>query len=156
MATIPMRSGFAIVPEGTHIFRIYNVDYDQTFGKLVVYMVTAQGITHREYFNLINGDGSSNDKAYGMFSIIAKTALDNNDLEAIDHTDIINHYFKADVTHTKNEAGTKTYLRFSNLAVAKEFDTTPVEKALTLGTTPAAPTPAPAENNGVDLASLLN
>ena len=154
MATINMTNGFAIVPEGTHIFRIYNVDYDQTFGKLVVHMVTAQGITHREYFNLLNGDGTSNDKAYSMFSLIAKTALDDKTLEAIDHTDIINHYFKADVTHTKNEAGTRTYLRFNNLSVAKEFDTTPVEKALTLGTTPAA-APAPAENKGVDLASLL-
>lgn len=152
MATIPMTSGFKIVPEGTHVFRIYNVEYDPAFGKLVMFLVTAQGITHREYFNFLNGDGSSNDKAYSMFSIIAKTALDNHDLEEIDHTDIINHYFKADVTHTKNAEGTKTYLKFNNCDVATAFDTEPTEKALTLGTTPA---PAPAENKNVDLASLL-
>jgi hypothetical protein len=164
MATIPMTGGFAIVPEGTHVFRIYNVEYDPAFGKLVVHMVTAQGIVHRERFGLMRNDGSMNEGACNAFSFFAKTALDNFGLEEIDHTDLINHYIKADVTHTKTESTKEegkilTFAKLENFAVAKEFDTTPVAKALTLGTTPtsAAPTPAPtpAENKGVDLASLL-
>ena len=162
MATITMTGGFAIVPEGTHVFRIYNVEYDQTFGKLVVHMVNAQGITHKERFGLMKNDGSMNDGACNAFSFFAKTALDNFGLEEIDHTDLINHYIKADVTHTKVESTKEegkilTFPKLESFSIAKEFDTTPVAKALTLGTTPAAPTPtpAPAENKGVDLASLL-
>lgn len=164
MATIPMTGGFAIVPEGTHVFRIYNVEYDPTFGKLVVHMVTAQGIVHRERFGLMRNDGSMNEGACNAFSFFAKTALDNFGLEEIDHTDLINHYIKADVTHTKTESTKEagkmlTFAKLESFAVAKEFDTTPVAKALTLGTTPtsAASTtaPAPVENKGVDLASLL-
>ena len=162
MATIPMTGGFAIVPEGTHVFRIYNVDYDPAFGKLVVHMVTAQGIVHRERFGLMKNNGEMNEGACNAFSFFAKTALDNFGLEEIDHTDLINHYIKADVTHTKTESTKEegkilTFAKLESYSVAKEFDTTPVAKALTLGTTPAAPTsaPAPAENKGVDLASLL-
>ena len=39
MARIAMRSGFTLVPEGTHVFRIFNVTYDEEFGKLTVFMV---------------------------------------------------------------------------------------------------------------------
>lgn len=168
MATIPMTGGFALVPEGTHIFRIYNVEYDPAFGKLVVHMITAQGITHRERFGLMKNNGEMNEGACNAFSFFAKTVLDNFGLEEIDHTDLINHYIKADVTHTqapstKEEGKTVTFLKLENYSVAKEFDTKPCEKALTLGTTPAAPkttpapatAPAPAENKSVDLASLL-
>lgn len=167
MATIPMTGGFAPVPEGTHVFRIYNVDYNPTFGKLVVHMVTAKGTTHREYFSLMKQDGTMNDGACNAFSFFAKTTLNNFELEEIDHTDLVNHYIKADVAHEqtpskKDEGKMVTYAKLSNFAVADGFDTTPVEKALTLGTTPKeastpapTPAPAPAENKGVDLASLL-
>lgn len=160
MATITMTGGFAIVPEGTHVFRIYNVEYDQTFGKLVVHMVNAQGITHKERFGLMKNDGNMNEGACNAFSFFAKTALDNFGLEEIDHTDLINHYIKANVVHTKVESTQEkgkilTFPKLESYSVAKEFDTTPVAKALTLGTTPAPTTPAPAENKNVDLASLL-
>lgn len=138
MATIPMTSGFTRVPEGTHVFRIYNVEYDPTFGKIVVHLVTAQGITHREYFGLIGKDGNANEGACNKFSFFAKTALNNFSLSEIDHTDLVNHYIKAKVEHTvvdsTTEPGkTKTFVNLNNYEVASEFDETPVEKALTLG-----------------------
>lgn len=162
MATIPMTSGFAVCPEGTHIFRIYNVDYDADFGKLVVYMVNAQGITHSERFNLMNKDGSPNEGACGAFSYFAKTALNNFGLEEIDHTDIINHYIKAEITHTvvpstKDPNKTVTFANIGDKWVAEGFDTTPCKKALELGDNketkkaPAQPTSA-----DVDLNSLLD
>ena len=159
MATIPMTSGFALVPEGTHVFRIYNVDYDQTFGKLVVHMVTAQGITHRERFGLMKQDGTMNDGACNAFSFFAKTALNDFGLAEIDHADLINHYIKADVSYTevpstKEEGKMVKFPKLSNFSTATAFDTTPTPKALTLGTTDATPTPTPA-STGVDLASLL-
>ena len=155
MATIPMTSGFALVPEGTHVFRIYNVEYDQTFGKVVVHLVTAKGITHREYFGLIGKDGAMNEGACNAFSFFAKTAMDNFALEEIDHTDLVNHYIKANAKHTVMESTTepgktKTFVNLNNYEVAHEFDEKPVEKALTLGTTPAQ-----TETKTANLASLL-
>lgn len=164
MATITMTGGFAIVPEGTHVFRIYNVDYDPTFGKLVVHMVTAKGIVHRERFSLMRQDGSMNEGACNKFSFFAKTALNDFTLAEIDHSDLVNHYIKCKVIHNQSESTKEvgkmvTFANIDEYSVANGFEETPTEKALTLGTTPtsAAPTPAPApaENKSVDLASLL-
>lgn len=160
MAIIPMTSGFTVCPEGKHIFRIYKVDYNSDFGKLIVYMVTAQGITHTERFSLMNQDGSMNDKACNAFSFFAKTALNNFGLEEIDHTDLVNHYIGGEITHTvlpstKDASKTITFANIGDKWVADGFDTTPVTKALTLGTeeTVAPKQVAPAE---VDLNSLLD
>ena len=167
MATIQMTGNtFTVCPEGRHIFRIYKVDFNPDFGKVVVYMVNAQGITHRENFGLFRADGSANEGACDAFSYFARTALNDYSREAIDHTELVNHYIGATVVHTTrpniNDPSKTT--TFANLGgekwVAHGFDTTPVAKALTLGTETAIPvsTPpvveAPAKT-GLDLDSLL-
>jgi hypothetical protein len=168
MATIQMTNNtFTVCPEGRHVFRIYKVDFNQDFGKVVVYMVNAQGITHRENFGLMRADGSMNDGACNAFSFFARTALNDFSREAIDHTELVNRYIGAEVVHTvqpnKNDP-TKT-VTFANLVGEKwavdGFDVPPVPKALTLGTEPEAPkteptvveTPAP--TTGLDLNALL-
>lgn len=163
MATIPMTSSFTVCPEGVHIFRIYNVDYNEDFGRLVVHMVNAKGITHSERFNLKNADDTFNDKACSAFSFFAKTALNDDSLEEIEHTDILNHYIKAEITHTfvpstKDPNKTMTFANIGNKWVADGFDTEPCKKALELGTKPTAPKNTPAQNNNadVDLNSLLS
>jgi hypothetical protein len=172
MATIQMTgSTFTVCPEGRHIFRIYKVDFNPDFGKVTVYMVNAQGITHIENFSLMRADGSMNEGACNAFSFFARTALNDFTREAIDHTELVNHYIGAEVVHTvqpnKNDP-TKT-VTFANLVgekwVAEGFDTTPVAKALTLGTeteapkavtpTPVAEAPTPAPTTGLDLNALL-
>lgn len=169
MATIQMtNSNFTVCPEGRHIFRIYKVDFNQDFGKVVVHMVNAQGITHRENFGLMRADGSMNEGACNTFSYFARTALNDYSREAIDHTELVGRYIGAEVGHTvqpnKNDP-TKT-VTFANLTgekwVAEGFDTPPVAKALTLGTeteTPKAATPTPVAEapatTGLDLDSLL-
>lgn len=168
MATIQMTglSGFKVCPEGRHIFRIYKVDFNPEFGKVVVHLVNAQGITHKENFSLMRADGSMNDGACNAFSFFARTALNDFSREAIDHTELVNHYIGAEVVHTvqpnKNDP-TKT-VTFANLVgekwVAEGFDTTPVQKALTLGTEAEAPKAEPAKvettpTKGLDLNSLL-
>ena len=163
MATVPMTSGFTLCPEGVHIFRIYKVDYDTDFGKLVVHLVNAQGITHSERFGLMNKDGSPNEGACSAFSYFAKTALNDFSLEEIDHTDIVNHYIKAEVNHTKlpstkDPDKTVTFANLGDKWVAECFDTTPCKKALELGNVPDTSKNAPEQtkNTGVDLNSLLN
>lgn len=166
MATIQLPSGFTVCPEGVHIFRIYKVDYNQDFGKLTVHLVNAQGITHIERFSLINASGTPNEKAYNAFSYFAKTALNDPYRAAIDHTELVGHYIKAEVVHTivpsnKEQGKTMTFANLSNKWAADGFDTTPVAKALTLGTEqpkveePKAAEPAPTQSTGLDLDSLL-
>lgn len=157
MANIQLSSGFGVCPEGKHIFRIYKVTYDETFGKLVVYMVNAKGITHIEKFSLMSNNGEMNEKACNAFSFFAKTALNNFQLDAIDHTDLINHYIGGEIVHSKvpstNEPGkTMTFANMNEKWVADGFDTEPVEKALTLGTETEAGT----KPGDIDLGSLLD
>ena len=167
MATIQMTgNNFTVCPEGRHIFRIYKVDFNEEFGKIVVYMVNAQGNTVRENFFLYNVDGSTNDKACNAFSFFARTALNDFSREAIDHTELINHYIGSEVKHnTKpNINDPSKNVTFANLNgekwVAHGFDTTPVAKALSLGTNPVASQPdtpavAQAPATGLDLNALL-
>lgn len=162
MAQIKMTSGFTVCPEGVHIFRIYKVDYDQDFGKITVHLVNAKGITHTERFSLIGNNGAVNDKACNAFSYFAKTALNDFSLDEIDHTDLVGHYIKAEVVHTvttstKDPSKTMTFANLTNKWVADGFDTTPVSKALTLGTeTVEVAQPAPTQSKGLDLDSLLD
>lgn len=154
MANIQLSSGFTICPEGKHIFRIYKVTYDETFGKLTVYLVNAQGITHIERFSLMSANGEMNDKACNAFSFFAKTALNNFSLEAIDHTELVNHYIGGEIVHTKQPSRNDpsknvTFANMSEKWVADGFDVEPVKKALTLGNEPAL-------SENVDLSSLLD
>lgn len=169
MATIQLTARtFTACPEGKHIFRIYKVEFNQDFGNVKVYMVNAQGNTHREEFRLMRADGSMNDGACDAFSFFARTALNDYSREAIDPTELVNHYIGAEVIHNvqPNKNDPSKTVTFVNLGkekwVAEGFDTTPVPKALTLGTDPgeapaAATTPAdgaPA-TAGLDLSALL-
>ena len=162
MATIQLTSGFTVCPEGEHIFRIYKVEYNQDFGKLNIYLVNAQGITHIERFSLINVSGEPNERAYNAFSYFAKTALKDPYRTAIDPNELVNHYIKAKVVHTilpsnKEPGKTMTFANLSDKWQADGFDTTPVEKALTLGTEQQAAQPkaAPTQSTGLNLDSLL-
>lgn len=163
MAIIPMTNGFTVCPEGVHIFRIYKVDYNEEFGKLVVYLVNAKGKTVQERYSLMNQDGSTNDKACNAFSFFAKTALNDFSLEAVDPAMLVDRYIKAAVTHdvrpNKNDpTKTVTFTNLGDKSVADGFDTAPVPKALTLGKETDAPTPVeqPTPTTGLDLNALLN
>lgn len=163
MSRITLTGGFTVCPEGRHIFRIYRVDYNADFGKLNVHMVNAQGITHVERFSLMNNNGEMNDKACNAFSFFAKTALNNFTVDEIDHNDLVNHYIGGEVIHTvqpnrNDPTKTVTFVNLGEKWVVEGFDTTPVEKALTLGTEPtkavAPAEPTPADN--INLDSLLD
>ena len=170
MATIQMTgNNFTVCPEGRHIFRIYKVDYNPDFGKVVVYMVNAQGNTVIQNYGLMNADGTMNQSICNAFSFFARTALNDFSREAIDHTELINHYIGAEVVHKvipqkDDPSKTVTYANlYGEKWVAHGFDTTPVAKALSLGTetalptAPAVATPAPTQTptTGLDLNSLL-
>ena len=163
MAMIPMTNTFSLCPEGEQVFRIYKVDYNEEFGRLVVYLVNAQGNTAQNKFSLMNQDGSTNDKVCNAFSFFAKNALNDFSIPAVDPMMLVDHYVKLVVTHdvkpsTKNPGETVTFVNVKSPSVASGFETEPCAKALTLGkavpvtTTPTTEAPA----TGLDLNALLN
>lgn len=169
MARIPMTSGFTLIPEGTYVFRIYDVSYDNEFGKIEIKLVNAAGMTQTERFTIKDKNDETNEKALNAFSYFAKTAMGDYTLEDIDPMELIDHFIEAEVVHTKlpsNKDPNKT-VTFANLgdkAPAEYFDTEPVSRALMLGkdknAAPApqkqvtAPAPA-APKKGLDLDALL-
>lgn len=166
MARIPMTSGFTLIPEGEHVFRIYDVTYDEDFGKLTVKMVTAEGMKHEERFFLKDNNDEPNEKALNAFSYFAKTALNDFTVTDIDHTDLINHYIKAEVVHTvqpskKDPSKNLTFANLGNKTPADGFETEPTQAALTMTgeTKPVIPAPAapasPQSAPVLDLDALL-
>lgn len=150
MARIPMRSGFTLIPEGRHQFQITKVDYNENFGKMVISLKTAKGMTHTERFSLLSGDGKTlNEKALNAFSYFAKTALQNFDLaegDDIDPQELVGCYIEADVVHTvmpkKDKEGNEVpgqTTTFANLG-----DKFPCNGFGEATAAPAAPAPAPA------------
>lgn len=169
MARIPMASGFTLIPEGTYVFRIYDVSYDEEFGKIEIKLVNAAGMTQTERFTIKDKNDEPNEKALNAFSYFAKTAMGDYTLEDIDPMELIDHFIEAEVVHTKlpsNKDPNKT-VTFANLgdkAPAEYFDTEPVSRALTLGKDKnaalapqkQATAPAPASpKKGLDLDALL-
>lgn len=149
MARIPITSGFELIPEGTYVFRIYDVIYDEDFGKMQIKMVTAKGQTYIERFSLKSDKNTFNDKAMNAFAYFAKNALNDFSMADVDPEDLIDHYIEAEVIHTKSESKKEPgrMLTFANLgdkAPADGFDEEPVPKALSLGRSKPAAASAPA------------
>ena len=162
MATLKLSSGFQVIPEGSYVFYIYNVKYDETFGKMEVYMITAQGLKHMERFSLKDDNDGINEKAMNAFSYFAKTALNNFALDVIDHTDLIGHYIRGEITHTvlpnrKDPSKKVTFANMGDKYPADGFDTDPVPSVLQMigGNTPQTRSNAPQTNSNLDLDSLL-
>lgn len=176
MARIPMTSGFALIPEGTYVFRIYDAKYDEEFGKIEVKLVNAAGMTHTERFSIKDKNDEMNEKALNAFSYFAKTAMGDFSLEDIDPEELIDHFICAEVVHTKlpsNKDPNKmvTFANLGDKSPAEYFDTEPVARALSLSrenggakNTAAAPkTAAPVQQTaptaqpkkGLDLDALL-
>ena len=157
MAKIGLTEGFSLIPEGTHVFKITDVKYKEEFGKLEVTMQTQGGSKHIERFSLLKTDGSPNEGAYNAFSYFAKTALNDFSVTDIDHTDLIGHYIRAEVVHTKmpsrkDPSKTVTFANLGDKAPADGFDNQVSSPA---NDSPAAPAAPAGMVGGVDLNALL-
>lgn len=92
-------TGYTLIPEGVHVFKITEVEYDETFGKMTVTMQTQDGQKHFERFSLLKQNGEVNEGAIKAFSFLAKTALNNFEVDEIDEQDLVNCYISATVKH---------------------------------------------------------
>lgn len=144
MATIKLTEGFSLIPEGTHIFKITNVDYKEAYGKLEITMETVKGQKHIERFSLIRENGTPNDGAIKAFSFFAKTALGDFSVSEIEPSHLVGHFIKCAVTHDivpskKDPDKTNTFTRLGDKSPADGF----------VGEAPAT------ASTGFDLNSLL-
>lgn len=144
MARIPMTSGFTVIPEGEYVFRIYDAKYDEDFGRVEIKLVNAQGMTHRERFNLKNANDEFNEAALNAFSYFAKTAMNDDSMQDIDPAELKDRYIRAEINHTKVESKTYpgqmlTFAHLGNKSAADGFDEKPTERAMNLGHENTAP-----------------
>ena len=145
MARISMTGGFQNIPEGVHVLKIIEAQYDEEFGKAIFTLANADGLTCREQFSLLNQDNTPNAKALNAFSFFAKTAMNDFDLVDVDPVELIGRYIRTEVTHNKvpNRNDPTKMITFVNLG----------EKSPADGFDGA---PAPAHKaSGLDLAALL-
>ena len=118
MAKIGLTEGFTLIPEGTHVFKITEVNYKEDFGKMEVVMQTAKGQKHIERFSLLNKDGEPNQGGLNAFSYFAKTALDE---------ELVGHFIRCEVEHEEVESN-KTpgkmlkFVRLGDKEAADGFD----------------------------------
>lgn len=157
MARIPMTSGFTLIPEGEYVFRIEDVKYDESFGTLEVKLITDNGMKHTERFSLMDNNGEPNEKALNAFSYFAKTALNDFSVTDIDHTDLIGHYIRAEVVHTKMPSRkdpnkTVTFANLGDKAPADGFDG---QVSAPTNDSPASPAAPAGMAGGIDLNALL-
>ena len=143
MATIKLTEGFSLIPEGTHIFKITNVDYKEVYGKLEITMETVKGQKHIERFSLMRENGTTNDGAYKAFSFFAKTALGDFSVSELEPSMLVGCYMKCEVTHDtvpskKDPTQMTTFIRLGDKKPVNGYE----------GETPAAP-------QSFDLNSLL-
>jgi len=121
MAKIALSSGFTLIPEGEQVFKIVGCQYKEKFGKIEVALETKKKQKHTERFDLTK-DGGRN-----AFYYLAKTALNDYDVEEIDPDEIVGLYFRAEVTHTTmphrdDESKTVTFVNLGNKSPADGFD----------------------------------
>ena len=146
MARIPMTGGFQTIPEGVHVLKIIDAQYDEDFGKAIFTLANSKGATCREQFSLLKPDNTPNEKALNAFSFFAKNAMNDFDMEDVDPMDLVGHYIRAEVIHDKVPSTTepgkmKTFVNLGDKSPANGFEDAP-----------AAPATKPA---GLDLAALL-
>jgi len=96
-------------------------------------------------------------KRLNAFSYFAKTALNNYNLEEIDHEDIVGCYIKCMVEHDvlpsrKDPAKTVTFCRLTDKEPASGFEN---EEAETPASSKTKSTPATKKNSKIDLDDLL-
>ena len=144
MARIPMTGGFQTIPEGVHVLKIIDAQYDEDFGKAIFTLANAKGSTCREQFSLLKQDGSPNEKALNAFSFFAKNAMNDFDMEDVDPAELVGRYIRAEVIHnkvpsTKDPTKMMTFVNLGDKSPADGFDDVPT----------AAP------KSGLDLAALL-
>ncbi len=147
MGKIALSEGYSLIPEGTHIFKIVEVNYKEAYGKLEIKMKTAKGQTHTERYSLIKSDGSPNDYS----------------AQEIDPEELIGLFIECDVHHdilpsNKNPNKNVTFVRLADKRPADGYTEEEVSTPATAPKKAAIATTAKktgVNTGGIDLDELL-
>lgn len=118
-------SGFKLIQEGWHVFKITKVDYDERFGKIEIEMVTKDGGKHTERFNILTDRGQTNIGALKAFTYFASTVFNDFKTKEIDEQEMVGKFIEAEVLHRTSEVvseKTGEPLIFTNLGGKKTSD----------------------------------
>ena len=111
--------GFTLIPEGWHDFKIVKVDYDEKFGKMEIQLVTKSGQKHTERYMLLDNSGEINQGGVNAFSYFARVAMNDFQIDSIDHEDLIGKFIRGKIEHkkgTKPNPKTGKYATFANIS----------------------------------------
>ena len=131
MSKVKLTSGFTLIPEGTDVFKVVDVEYNEKFGKIKVTLRNADGLQQKEQYSIANPKtGEINEGAMNAFSYFAKNALNDMSADEIDPEDLVGYYVQADVQHDLVEgtdANTgksviRTFAHLRNYSPADGFD----------------------------------
>ena len=125
----PLTSGYQVIPEGTHAFKITAVEYDDQFGIIKVNLTSTTGLKHQEKFYVEDKDGNPNEGACIAFSMLARAAMDNNDLEDIDPEELVGKWFECEVEHdtrpsNRDPSKTVTFVKLTDRRPYNSGETT--------------------------------
>jgi hypothetical protein len=110
--------GFTLIPEGWHDFKIVKVDYDEKFGKMEIQLVTKSGQKHTERYMLLDNSGEINQGGVNAFSFFARVAMNDFQIDSIDHEDLVGKFIRGKIEHTKSKKPsprTGKYNTFANI-----------------------------------------
>lgn len=140
-------TGYTMIPEGSYIFKITKVVYDEEYGDMRIEMVTKNGLKHTERFGLLDKNGEVSEGAMKAFSYTARVALNNPNLDIIDEQDLVGCYIKATVVHkTSSTVNSKTGKPYVNAVLD--------DKESSLGFDDKVKSESKAEVNNVSLDDL--
>lgn len=119
--------GFQRLEEGTHDLKIIDVKYDKDFATLTLSVIAKNGIKHIENFYFENKSGEPNEVAISVFSNLARNAMNDFTLDAIEPESLVGKYFTADAVHTvtenvKNPGKTITFVNLKNFKPCDGFE----------------------------------
>jgi len=99
--------GYTLIPEGEQVLKITKVDDSdyEKFGKLIITFASASGTSTRENYNFVNDDGTTNEIADGIYTRIARAALNDQTLDEFDSDDLVGKFINAEVVHNTGSKG---------------------------------------------------
>lgn len=127
MSKIKLTNGWTNLPEGQVVLKIIDTEYKEQFGKLNILCVNQSGLKHTEKFSLLGKSGEPNNGAYAAFSILAKAALGDNNVDEIDPDDLKGKFFKCTVEHdvqpsNRNDGTDVTFVHLIDKEYAECFE----------------------------------
>lgn len=127
MSKIKTPGSFTVIPEGTHIFKVIDTNYDEEFGRLEITLQTKKGLKHVERFRFTNNAGEENEGAYKAWGFFAHTVMQDFDLDEVDPEELVGRYIQCTVEHDtqpniNDPSKTVTFVRLGDKKPADGFE----------------------------------